>query len=394
MKYTSFPLPLFAVAALFFVSCHSCHNDHDHGHTEAGEGAAHAHSDGAHDESAGHGDEIVLDSAAARAAGVVMAIVTPRPFAEVIEVAGRIEPAAGSEQTLCAPMAGMVRFDAALTEGLAVKAGQSLLSIDAGSLADGNPPAAGQAELEAARQALSRAEKLRADRLITQTELDETRRRYEQARAAAASLGASTRRRSVAASMTGFVKSVLVEAGSYVSMGQPLAVVTQSRRLYLRAEVPLRQAAFLSRVSSATFRPATQAAGAAYDLAALGGRLVAKGTTAEGAVAGYVPVTFEFDNRGDIVPGTFAQVFLKGQMRDNVVAVPLSAVVEDQGLHFVFVTDHPGAYERREVQLGATDGQCVEVTAGLHSGERVAVAGAARLRMAEKAGLVPEGHSH
>lgn len=50
----------------------------------------------------------------------------------------------------------------------------------------------------------------------------------------------------------------------------------------------------------------------------------------------FVPVIFEFNNTGDIVAGSFAEVYLQGAQRNGVLAVPSEAVTEAQGL-FLFM---------------------------------------------------------
>jgi hypothetical protein len=52
------------------------------------------------------------------------------------------------------------------------------------------------------------------------------------------------------------------------------------------------------------------------------------------------------------------------------ILVPKAAVRTEQDKSFVFVV-HGDAVERRAVSLGGTDGDRMEVTAGLRSGDRV-----------------------
>ena len=46
-----------------------------------------------------------------------------------------------------------------------------------------------------------------------------------------------------------------------------------------------------------------------YELGELKGRLLSYGK-ASGGTSFYVPVTFEFDNRGDVIPGSYVEVYL------------------------------------------------------------------------------------
>jgi len=161
----------------------------------------------------------------------------------------------------------------------------------------------------------------------------------------------------------------------------------------LRADVPERFYAKLNGIVSANFRMAYDDGGKVYSLQKLGGRLVSKGQATE-TNDFFVPVTFEFNNEGGIVPGSFAQIYLLGARRSGVLAVPAEAVTEAQGLHFVYVEEHVGCFRRQEVLLGATDGTRVEIVNGLKAGEKVVTRGATQVRLAANASVIPEGHSH
>lgn len=373
-------LPLLVLAAMLSASCNNT----------AGEGHDHAEeADDAHVEGTIHFSE-----EQARAAAMTLDTVRPSDFAEVLPVSGHILPAQGGEMTVSATMAGVVSLSSAdLTEGAAVSAGQPIFVIAANELADGNPAAAAAAELKAARAAYDRAKSLAEDRLVSNAELEEARRRLETAEAAAASLGNATRRRTAAAPMAGYVKSILVRPGDYVEAGRALAVVSTTRRLQLRADVPERDYARLADVDGANFRLTADAPGTVHRLADLRGRLVARGqTTADGDC--YVPVVFEFDNVGDIVPGTFADVWLLGRRRSGVISIPLRAVTEEQGVTYVYLRTGPNDYKKTEVKTGADDGNRVEITAGLREGDVVVVDGAIQVKLAAAGSTLPEGHNH
>lgn len=373
-------------------ACHSDHHGHDHGaegHDHAAEVAA-AHGD--HDDAHG-ADEIIFTVSQAKEAGLQVTAVRPDDFHETIEVSGRILPAQGAEATVTATMAGLVKLTAAgLAEGTPVKAGQGLFFINGRPMADGNPAAVANVELNAARQALDRAEKLAAERIISADELEAARARYAAADAMVKSLGSAQNSRSAAAPISGYVKNILVKNGDYVSAGQPLATITESGRVQLRADVPERYYSMLPRIVSANFRMAYDKGDKVYSLADLGGRLLSKGKAA--ADDFFVPVTFEFNNRGEIVSGSFAEVYLLGEKRSGVLAVPTEAIVEMQGLYYVYVQIGKEAYLRREVKIGLTDGRRTEIVSGLKPGEKVVTRGAVQVRLAANATVIPEGHSH
>lgn len=380
----NFRLYIIGVAVCAVTLFAACHN-HDH--------AADEHAEEAHDHEH-DSDEIELTPAQAKEAGVSVMAVQPTDFSEVIEVSGRIMPAAGSEATVTATMAGIVKFaGGALSDGMQVAGGQSLFVVNGKPMADGNPAAVAQSELTAAKAALERAEKLAAEKIISQRELEDARQRYQSAAATAQSLGNASQTRTIAAPIGGYIKSLLVKPGDYVSAGQALATVTQSRRVQLRADLPERYYNRLSGICSANFRMAYDENNTVYTLEKLGGRLISKGKATDGTDF-FVPITFEFNNEGGIVPGSFAQIYLISGKRSGVLAVPTAAVTEAQGLHFVYVQTHADSYRRQEVTLGATDGLRTEIVKGLKAGDKVVISGATQVRLAANASVVPEGHSH
>ena len=194
----------------------------------------------------------------------------------------------------------------------------------------------------------------------------------------------------VSSPISGYVKTCLVKEGDYVTVGQPLMNVTQTRSLYLRANVPERYYQVLGTVKSAKFK--TAYGDRVYDLRQMNGRLVATGKqTGDGTP--YLPVTFEFANRAEVAPGSFVETYLLTAPRKGVVSVPVSALTDEQGLNFVYVQTDPSCYERREVAVGQTDGERVEIKSGLKGGEKVVVKGATQVRLASASNTIP-GHTH
>ena len=130
----------------------------------------------------------------------------------------------------------------------------------------------------------------------------------------------------------------------------------------------------------------TSYSGKAYSVRDLGGKLISYGRASDGDFL--IPVVFEFDNRGDFVPGSYVDVYLKTSNVNRCISVPLDAVVEDQGVHYVFVReeDDDDCFEKREVVLGQSDGTRVPLLQGLQEGEIIVTSGAVHVKLA--------GHTH
>lgn len=96
-------------------------------------------------------------------------------------------------------------------------------------------------------------------------------------------------------------------------------------------------------------------------------------------------------------PGMFAEQTLVIEKLDDVLSVPLSAVLEDGATKFVFV-ESGNTYMRHEVELGTKDDRYIEIKDGLFAGELVVIQGTHQL-MRASAGTSEvvdphAGHSH
>ncbi|MEW5785555.1 MAG: efflux RND transporter periplasmic adaptor subunit [Bacillota bacterium] len=84
------------------------------------------------------------------------------------------------------------------------------------------------------------------------------------------------------------------------------------------------------------------------------------------------PVQIEVENTaGDLKPGMFARVLVQGQSR-RAIMVPGSALRESEGRACLFVVSNNRVAER-VVETGLRQDGKVEITAGLHQGERYVV---------------------
>jgi membrane fusion protein, copper/silver efflux system len=74
---------------------------------------------------------------------------------------------------------------------------------------------------------------------------------------------------------------------------------------------------------------------------------------------------------GRIKPGMFATVHLETEASERSVLVPRDAVMRTGTRDIVFVEIGPGAFEPRQVRVGAENGSRTQILAGLLAGERV-----------------------
>ena len=383
-------------SAVILTGCHHKHeegHDHSHDHSHDTVKTEEAREGDEHEESHEHSsDVIVLEPEKAEAAGVKADTITPGAFHGVITTGGKILSASGDETTIVATSAGVVSLSRPVTEGMAVGQGSTIFSITSSGLQDGDVSQRARITYETAKSEYERAQKLIADKIITEKEYLAAKADFENAELAYKAVGGGNGSKGVAVKSPagGYVKECLVKAGDYVEVGQPMMVVTQNRHLYLRAEVPERDYAAINQVSSAKFK--TSYSDKVYDIKDLNGRLLSYGKTS-GSSSSFIPVTFEFDNASGHNPGAFAEVYLLTNDRSNVISVPVSALTEEQGVHFVYIREDEECYRKQEVRLGASDGQQTEITEGLKGGEVLVTEGAIHVKLASAGKSIP-GHTH
>lgn len=300
--------------------------------------------------------------------------------------------AQGEESTAVATVAGVVSLRSNIVEGSTVSRGTSLANISSHNIAEGDPVQRARVAYETAKKEYERMEALRPQRIVSEKDFAQARQNYENARISYEALAQnhSDKGQSIPSPMAGYVKNILVKEGDYVNIGQPLMSITQNRRLFLRAEVSEKYYPYLSSITSANFR--TSAGSRVYELQQLNGKLLSYGKSA-GDSSYYVPVTFEFDNKGDIIPGSFVEVYLLSSPMENVISVPRTALTEEQGIYFVYLQLDEEGYLKQEVTIGADNGQSVQILTGVKAGDRVVTEGAYQVRLASASNAIP-AHSH
>lgn len=366
-------------------------DEHDHeqevGHNHEEEGYDHEK-----ESIRSHEDEIILSAAKAEAAGVKCSIVEPAPFRQVIKTSGQISAAQGDESVIVATVSGIVSFHGQITEGMAVNRGKPLVNISSSKTAEGDAAQRALIAHESAKKEYERVKALVESRIVSKKEYEQAKLNHDNAHIAyeALSKNYSPKGQEITSPLGGYVKNILIREGDYVSVGQPLMSVTQNRRLFLRAEVSEKYYSHLRDIRSANFR--TPYHNRVYELKQLNGRLLSFGKSS-GSQSFYVPVTFEFDNTVDVLPGSFVEVYLLSSDMENVLSLPRTALTEEQGSFFVYLNVDEEGYRKQEVTLGADNGKNVQILSGLKAGDRVVVEGANQVRLAGISTAIP-GHTH
>lgn len=364
----------------------ACHNHGSHGDHED-------HGDGEETEEHHHHDRpgiVHMSSDDAARYGVSVEGIVPSPFREAVKVAGEVLPSASDVAAASAPTSGIVTFAQGITAGSSVKAGQLIARVSSKGISGGDADRSAKVAVDNAKRELDRLKPLLDDGLVTKKDYNEALAAYNSALAAYSPAAASG---TITAPKSGVITDIPVREGQYVEIGTPVAMISGSGSLTLRALLPSGEAAFLNRISGAVVAPHGHGADAPVDIADYDGRFLSSspGST---ETPGYIPVYFTVSAAAPLRAGNASEIYIRGTSREGVLSVPGEALTEQLGEKFVYVKIGEDDYEKRPVTAGRSDGKRTEILGGIAGGDSVVVRGVSFVRLAEQSTVVPEGHSH
>jgi RND family efflux transporter MFP subunit len=324
--------------------------------------------------------------------------VKKQPFTEIIKTTGQILPTYGDEVIITAKSVGIIKFGSNKKRiGSAVNSGETIFTISGAGLTEGNLHTKykeAKNNYEKSKMDFERAEGLVKNNIISQKKFQDSQLRYKNAQTTFNTINKNytVGGHKITSPIQGYIKNVMVSEGEYVEIGQSIASVSQNRKLILKAEVPQKYFSKLNSISSANF--ITVYDNKIYSTDSLNGTLISYGKNTNDN-AYYIPVNFEIDNNGEIIPGSFVEVLIKTNVIEDALVIPYSALIEEQGNYFAYVQTSGEGFQKRELITGANDGMNVQVLAGINEGERVVIKGGYQIKLATMSGKMPaHGHEH
>jgi RND family efflux transporter MFP subunit len=306
-----------------------------------------------------------------------------RPFEPIISLNGEARPVRDIQ--VAAPATGVRILQLLVDEGDTVREGQAMARLDS-NLAQAQTRAAQASVAEAqsaavrARGEYERAESIRDSGALS-TEAIEQRRaaaiaadaRLAAARAQLQEVNARLGGGYVRAPASGLVIDRMAEIGRSVD-GQVLFRIAAGNDLEVAAQVAEGDALALEVGQPATF---TLVDGSTVTGTLRRGPASIDSRTRTGEALFALPS----DTR------VRAGMYLRGEAQlpqRGVLAVPQSSVLYDNGQAYVYVLDQQNHVHRNDVEIGARDGDWVEVVSGLELNQRIVGAGAAFLQDGEE----------
>lgn len=248
-----------------------------------------------------------------------------------------------------------------------------------------------QTSLRKAETDLARYEKLYATGAVSQQVVDDYRfardnaaAKLEAARGSLQGMESKAAGTVVTAPADGIVAKRYYQEGYYAKAGTPLFAIADISMLKTTIHIPEGQ------VTGVKVGNEADIALPAYP----GKKLVGK-ITRIAPVADLPAHTFaaevSVDNSEGLLAGVYANVSLIGEPREQVLTIPMHAIVMRDDQQTVFVADAQGVVQRRVLSLGYSDDKVAEVLSGLDEKDTIVVEGHNKLREGSRINLEKAG---
>jgi RND family efflux transporter MFP subunit len=288
---------------------------------------------------------------------------------ETVTLYGAVESGAYGKHVLAAPSeATLTAIDAPV--GSAVRAGQVIARLTPSPTSRLDLAKAGS-DAAAAQSAYARAQRLRADGLASDADVETARAAAQSAGATRASLSSRDRALTLRAPASGYVESIAFAPGDLVPAGGAVATVSASGSLRARFGM---DPALAGRIHPGmALRVTTPGRDAPIAIPVQSVDPVIDPQTRLAAVFATVPPGAGIGTNATLS----ATIALTGNGSESL-SVPYGALLDDGGQPYLFVVAN-GVAHRRDVEIGPVSGGRVAIAKGIRAGDRVVTAGGTAL---------------
>jgi membrane fusion protein (multidrug efflux system) len=289
-----------------------------------------------------------------------------RVVAVAAEVAGRVERYARRDRAV--EWGGrVIPAGAELDEGQPISAGEPIVYLNDAVLKARYERARAQKEFDDIE--FERISELYRQGTASKTELDDRRTKRDVSNAAADEALEELQRAVVAAPVTGVLNCLPMEVGEYATPGLQVAEIVDLRTVKIVVYVPERDVHYLQ-----VGEPATVLIRNPVRDERIGTITYISELSDESTRTTRVEITIDNADRS-LRSGQLVQARLDRRTLQDVIMVPLGAVIPLETEKAVYVVDDEDRAERRTVELGFLKERSVRILSGLEAGDRLIVAG-------------------
>lgn len=337
-------------------------------------------------------------------------------LSETVDAHGELKPVQSREVKVSAPFSGIILSSANQSlpvEGQDISKGTSLVQLNPSiQSSDGENYAQqfinAQSQLSLAQKNLERSKRLYEKEAIPEVELERARIEYRQALTQFQTINEiaqidtstvdtygdseSSYRFEMKAPISGTVVETYVRPGMQVKAGEPLFRIVDMSKMWLSVHVPAAERTAIQNPGAAVFY--VQGNEKMYGMDEVNGRLLSAGKQVEPQTR-TLSLIYEIDNREGLHSGLFVTAEIDTDQKENVVAIPESALIEEEGNFVVYVHVAGESFEKRPITTGIRNRGWVEVISGLEEDEHIVTTNAYQVKLASLSSEAPaHGHAH
>ncbi len=241
-----------------------------------------------------------------------------------------------------------------------------------------------QTNLRKAETDLARYEKLYATGAVSQQVVDDYRfaranaeAKLEAARGNLQSMESKSAATVLVAPADGIVAKRYYQEGYYAKAGTPVFAIADISRLKTVINVPEGQVAGIAVGNEARIELPS------YPNKKLVGKITRIAPVAD-LPAHTFATEISVDNSEGLLAGIYANVTLQAEPKENVLTIPLHAIVMRDDQQTIFVADEQGVIQRRVLSIGYTDDKIAEVLGGITEEDLIITGGQNKLREGSK----------
>ncbi|TCP25855.1 RND family efflux transporter MFP subunit [Tenacibaculum skagerrakense] len=315
---------------------------------------------------------------------------------ETITTFGIWEAAPTDVQTLVASTNGKISYSKSITEGTYLKKGETILTISSQDFTANNLSVEVQnarAILQQSETNYNRKKELFESKIIAKSDFEQVERDYKIARENYQNLakGYSSKGKIIKAPFNGYIQSLTVKNGTYVSEGDVLFSITDSKSSLLKIQVSPNYFKELQDIKDISYKTD---ANNWSNIKSTEGEVLSVDKT----ISKEKPMLHIYTKINDVVNmpiGSVTPVIVSIGKSKKGLMIPTAALLEDYGNYTVIVQSSGESFEKRQVTIGKQNGNETEILSGLRIGEYVVSKGAYQVKTASMSGEAPaHGHAH
>ena len=256
---------------------------------------------------------------------------------------------------------GMVK-QICVSEGQRVHKGQLIAEMDKTQAQ--NALAMAEASYKQATDALERMRQLHENKSLADMKWVEVQSKVEQAEASLSAAKKMLKDCEIHAPIDGIVGKKWVSAGETALPSQPVLTILDIKTLKVKVSIPEKEISTIKHDTPSFI-----------SIEAIGNNSLEGGKIEKGVVADALTHTYDIrialpNPDGEILPGMVAKVYLHGDSIQGMYLPVRSIQQSADGKHFVWVVEG-GKAHRKDITMGKTMGNRIEVLSGLDKDDRV-----------------------